>query len=39
VRTEDVGRVAEGVAAAFADAGLTTPAFLVATAEGPADRD
>jgi galactokinase len=39
VRTEDVGRVAEAVAAAFADAGLTAPAFLVATAEGPADRD
>jgi galactokinase len=39
VRTEDVGRVAEAVAAAFADAGLTAPAFLVATAEGPAGRD
>ena len=39
VRTEDVRRVAEAVAAAFADASLTAPAFLVATAEGPAGRD
>lgn len=39
VRTSDVEHVAAAVAAAFAEAGLTAPAFLVATAAGPADRD
>ena len=39
VRADDVDRVAGSVAVAFADAGLTAPAFLVAVAEGPAGRD
>lgn len=39
VRADDVARVASAVATAFADAGLTAPAFLVATAEAPAGRD
>lgn len=39
VRADDVDRVSEAVAAAFAAAGLTAPAFLVAVAEGPAARD
>ena len=39
VRAAEVDAVAEAVAAAFADAGLTAPAFLVATPEGPAGRD
>ncbi|MDT0166863.1 galactokinase [Actinotalea sp. AC32] len=39
VRAGDVDRVASAVAAAFADARLTAPAFLVATAEAPAGRD
>ena len=38
VRTADVVVVAEAVTRAFADAGLHAPAFLVATAEGPAAR-
>lgn len=38
VRTADVERVAAAVAGAFADAALTAPAFLVATAAGPAGR-
>ena len=32
-------RIADAVASAFADAALRAPAFLVATAEGPAGRD
>lgn len=36
VRAGDVDDVARVVAAAFADEGLRAPAFLVATAEGPA---
>lgn len=39
VRSADTGRIADAVDAAFADAGLGAPAFLVATAEGPAGRD
>lgn len=39
VRADDVDRVAEAVAGAFADGGWTAPAFLVAVAEGPAGRD
>ncbi|MBC7289932.1 MAG: galactokinase [Actinotalea sp.] len=38
VRADDVEPVAQAVAGAFASAGLTAPAFLVATAEGPAGR-
>ncbi|WP_263119501.1 galactokinase [Cellulomonas sp. RIT-PI-Y] len=36
VRADEVERVAEAVAAAFDDAGVRAPAFLVATPEGPA---
>jgi len=39
VRVADVEPVAQAVAVAFADAGLTAPAFLVATPGGPAARD
>ncbi|WP_149204311.1 galactokinase [Actinotalea subterranea] len=39
VRTDAVGHVAEAVSAAFAAAGRTAPAFLVATPDGPAARD
>ena len=36
VRADAVDEVAQAVADAFADASLRAPAFLVATAEGPA---
>jgi galactokinase len=39
VAAADVHRVADAVAQAFARDGLGAPAFLVATAAGPADRD
>jgi galactokinase len=39
VRAEDVTEVAQAVADAFADAGETAPAFLIATAQAPAGRD
>ncbi|WP_182111921.1 MULTISPECIES: galactokinase [unclassified Actinotalea] len=39
VRTRDVDRVSRAVAQAFAAEGLTAPAFLLATASGPAGRD
>ena len=38
VRTEDVGTVAEQVAAAFESHGFGAPAFLVAVASAPAGR-
>lgn len=39
VRTSDAERVADDVARAFADADLTAPGFLLATASAPAGRD
>ncbi len=39
VRADDVAPVATAVAAAFAEAGLADPAFLVATPQEPAGRD
>jgi galactokinase len=39
VRSAEIQAIADAVAAGFADAGLRAPAFLVATAEGPAGRD
>jgi len=39
VRTADTHPIADAVVTAFTDAGLRAPAFLVATAEGPAGRD
>jgi galactokinase len=38
VRADEVDAVAGAVASAFTDAGLTAPAFLVATADAPAGR-
>ena len=39
VRTPDAERIADDVARAFADADLTAPGFLLATASAPAGRD
>ena len=38
-RSSELQRIADAVAAAFMDAALRPPSFLVATAEGPAGRD